>query len=147
MSVPANITQEDAEVAIVVMLSAYQEAPHRNFPADQSTHTLVLANPIGAMLWDAYRTRENLPSKGWFVESWEPGLLELGYQRRLHYLHVSIETSGSSLFLRITDSRNLKQSNGRIHKNAKVWVQLLEADIREALGRAYTAERILAEGH
>jgi hypothetical protein len=77
-SIPANLTQEDAEIAIVAMLTAHQQAPD-----DQSTHTVVLANPLGATLWDQYQSG-HIPIKGWFLESWEPGILELGYQRRLH---------------------------------------------------------------
>ena len=116
-------------------------APQQQAPVDSSIHTVVLANPIGATLWDEYR-RNRYPyrSKGWFLESWESGLLELGYQRRVYYLRLSIETTGRTLILRISDSRRLKQSNGRIHKNAKVWIQLLESDIRAALGRASLAK-------
>jgi hypothetical protein len=122
------------------MLSSRQQTP-----ADQSTQTVVLANPLGAILWDQYQSG-HIPIKGWFLESWESGLLELGYQRRVHYLRLSVNTTGPTLILRISESRNLKQSNGRIHKNAKVWVQLLEADIREALGRASAAKRLLPDG-
>ena len=135
--VPSNLTREETEIAIVAMLSAPQATQ-----ADPNTHTLVFANPLGAILWDHYQ-RGRLPIKGWFLEYWDPGFLYLGYQRRLHYLRVAIETGAPSLSLRIAESRNLEQANGRIHKNAKVWVELLDANIRDALGRASVAKRSL----
>ncbi len=131
--VPANVSTEDAEIAIVAMLTA-GEQPAASHLSDPNTHTIVLASPIGAMLLDSYRNRP--ASKGWFVESWNPGRITAGYQRGPHYLRVLIDLQGRDVILRIADSKNLDQSRGRIHENALAWVDRLEINIRDALGQA-----------
>ena len=141
--VPSNLTQEETEIAIVAMLSA----PLEEVQADPNTKTLVIASPLGAMLWDHYRRGRSPRKKSWFLESWDPGLLYLGYlgyRRGLFYMRVAIKTGVPTFSLRIVESRNLDQTHGRIHKNAKVWVGNLEADIRRALGHASLAKRTLA---
>ena len=135
--VPPELSRSDAEIAIVTMLTA---PPERRSQAE--TQTLVIANPLGAMLWDQYRDAQ-VRSKHWFVESWTDGEIMAGYQQRLYYLRVRIEVSDSAVTLEIDDSRHLKQSNTRIHKNAKVWVEMLETDIRDSLGRALVIRRQL----
>lgn len=137
VTVPTQLSQSDAEVAIVTMLTA---PPERR--TDPETHTLVIANPLGAILWDQYRDAQ-VRSKHWFVESWTDGEIVTGYQRRLYYLRVRIAVSSSEVTLKIEESRHLDQSDTRIHKNAKVWVEMLETDIRDSLGRALVVRRQL----
>jgi hypothetical protein len=138
ISVPSGLSNEDTEVAIVAMLTAGNEV-ERKEPTDPNTHTLIIANPIGAMLLDAYRTRA--PSKGWFVESWDRDRIFAGYQQGSHYLRILIAAGHEEVVVTIVDSKNLKQSSGRIHRSALEWVNRLEVNIRDALGRASLLRR------
>lgn len=133
--IPAGLSSEDAEVAIVAMLTAPETKPE----SDPNTYTLVIANPLGAMLLDRYRHGKR--SKGWFVESWTPGTIHVGYQRRSYYMRVAVRTTNDAVSLRILSSRNLKQSGNRIHTSAKVWLEQFEIDIRDALGSASLLKR------
>lgn len=135
--VPAGLSRADAEVAIATLLTA--PADRRR---DPNTHALVVTNPLGGILWDQYRDAA-VRSKHWFLENWEEGRIVAGYQKNQHYMRVPIVVSDSTVTLSIAESRHLRQSRGRIHKNAKVWLERLETDIRDALGRAAVAQRRL----
>lgn len=136
-AVPANLSRSDAEIAIATLLTAPADRPE-----DPNAQAFVLTNVLGGILWDQY-SNSHVRSKHWFLENWDEGRIIAGYQKGAHYLRVRIGVSDSEVTLAIADSRHLRQSNGRIHKNAKVWVEILETDIRDALGRAAIAKRQL----
>ena len=130
ITIPRGLSNSDAEIAIVTMLSADQD--NKGQPPKRTT---IVTDSIGAMLWDQYcdgRTK----SKLWFLESWDGGEIVAGYQRRMHYLRVRVKIYDSEVTLEIDSSRHLSQTESRIHQNAKIWVEMLETDIRNALGRA-----------
>jgi hypothetical protein len=110
---PSNLSLEDAEVAIVAMLTA---GSHRQ--VDPATLETLAANPLAAAMLDWYRHDRSL--EGWFLEAWEPGRVRVGYQRRMHQLRVVVDTSVDPISIRIEESRELMQSENRIHARAKV---------------------------
>ncbi len=143
--VPKNLTSEDVEITIVAMIEA-PEAKSQNRQPTQNQYTVaVMGNSLDAILWDLYQNRPpgKNRSSGWFVESWVTGRIQLGYRHGVHYLHVPIDTTGRVLSLRIAESHNLNQKDGTIHKNALLWLQGLDTDIREALGQASTIKQQL----
>jgi hypothetical protein len=89
LSVPGGLTSQEAELAVVTVLAA---PPDRR--PQPNTSTIVLASPLGAMLWDQYRNSQ-LRSKHWFLESWTDGEIFAGHQRSSHYLRVRIKIDRS----------------------------------------------------
>ena len=145
IEVPAGLTANDADVAIIALLTA-PPASAPEYDAHSDTQTFVLANPIGAMLWDRYRHRSRQPVKHWFVESYAPGRTIVGFRNASQYMNVSIESTQLLVSLRIVSSKNLQQTDTQIHKHAKVWLDRLEVDIRDALGTASLVKANLVHG-
>src|SRR4029453_15515261 len=58
-----------------------------------------------------------------------------GLDVRSHYMRVAISYDTKQISTKIVESRNLKQSSGRIHRKANAWLAKLETKIRVALGQ------------
>lgn len=123
--VPAHSEAEVIELAII--LGVVDPPPNT---VDLQHKPAQITREILAVVLGTKRRRPD-----WFVESREPGVVYAGYQRRQFYLGVSIHYSAKDITIQIIRSQNLKQSSGRIHKNAYVWIGELEGRIRRALGQ------------
>jgi hypothetical protein len=86
------------------------------------------------------------PHSTWFLESVEPGKIYVGYEVPPHYLRTVIQLDDATVRTRIVESKNLNQSDNRIHDVAFVWMDQLDTRLRRALGNAAAAKRLGAEG-
>jgi hypothetical protein len=72
---------------------------------------------------------------GWYPESADPGVIHAGLEKGPYYLRVAIDYDDSTVQTRIVESKQLRQTDDRIHKSAVQWIDQLEMRIRRALGQ------------
>jgi hypothetical protein len=71
----------------------------------------------------------------WAVENLAHGLVTAGLSARSHYLQIGVHYDASFVWVEILGSRNLKQTETRIHRKAHAWIGRLENRIPSELGR------------
>lgn len=71
----------------------------------------------------------------WRIESWEPGAIVAAYTWKRYILRVHLEFVDRTMWLRIGEGTNLRQSETRIHKTTKALSMELTQEIRFVFGR------------
>jgi len=127
IDVPVGMTQRQLEVAIVAgILNSHP-------PVDYDPMAKISEEEFHALLWQRFvgtaRTRS------WFPESREGDTIYASVDTRGLYLRAAIERRPDQIRVSISESRNLSEGDGRIHKRAVVWLRNLEAHIRREVGR------------
>lgn len=72
----------------------------------------------------------------WFFEYQDDPVIYAGYSVRSHYLQVAILLDKDSITTVVCDSRNLNQSEKKIHRKVPGWKGTLDDDLRIAMGQA-----------
>lgn len=72
----------------------------------------------------------------WFFEYEDADAIYAGYSVRSHYLRTAILIGDTTITTIVCDSRNLKQTERKIHRKVPGWKGTLDDNIRIALGQA-----------
>lgn len=127
--VPPGLTVRQVEVAI---LAALANTP---VPKDLSEGADIADRAMAAFFGPLrYQSGGSARTAEWYPESRQPGRILAGFNVRSHYLQVCLDFDSSTIRPSISGSRNLKQSETRIHKNAIDWVHRLEDRLRRSVG-------------
>ncbi|MEX2207671.1 MAG: hypothetical protein WEF50_15705 [Myxococcota bacterium] len=128
IAVPKGLTANDVEVAVLYDLA------NQNIPADLTPGERIADSAMKALFLFRYQTVSDR-KPGWYPESAEQGVIYAGFEKGPFYLRVAIEYTDSAIQTRLIESRNLSQTNTRIHKAAVLWIDQLEMRIRRSLGQ------------
>ncbi len=126
--VPRSLAQADVELAVLLAI-ADQPVPPNLTPGQQ-----IADNALSAIIGPGYESVSR-PRQYWYFEDRDAGVVFAGFQHRSHYMRVAVRYDTNSVTIQILESRNLRQSGTRIHKNALVWLQSLENRLRRTLGQ------------
>lgn len=127
--VPPGLTLSQVEVAI---LSALANTP---VPKELSEGADIADRAMGAFFGPLrYQSAGASRSQEWYPESRQPGQIVAGMNARSHYLQVRLDFDATAIRPSISSSRNLSQSETRIHTNAIEWTHRLEDRIRRSVG-------------
>jgi hypothetical protein len=124
---PAGMTPQQAEVAV---LAGILNAPP---PPEYDPTRTYSEQEFNSIIWQGFVGSAH--GRSWFPESREGSTIYAAVNTRGLYLRAAIEREPGSLRIRIVESRNLDQSETRIHKRAIQWLGNLEAHIRREVGR------------
>lgn len=128
IDVPPGLSSQQVEFAILATLA--DNPP----PDDLSPELDITDRALKAWFgWSYQSARENRGD--WFLEARTPGRITAGIQRGRYYLRVGIIHGADQVSFHVENSRNLRESNIRIHKTAVRWIQDLEIEIRRSLGQ------------
>jgi len=128
ISVPAGLNANDVQTAILYDLA------NQNLPTDLQPGEQIADNAMKAIFLYRYQSASGR-KPGWYPEAVEPGIVFAGFEKGSHYLRVAVEYTDSAVQIRLIESRNLSQSDNRIHKAAITWIDQLEIRIGRALGQ------------
>lgn len=124
---PSGLAESDVEFAILLAVADPPNPPELS-PGQQITDS-VLAAVLGS--YDGIAN----PREPWYFESRELGATIAGFQEGHYYMRVVVAFNTAEVTLSIVDSRNLRQTQTRIHKGAFLRLQTPENRIRRALGK------------
>src|SRR5215467_8108312 len=127
ISVPSKLTENDTELAILMAITD-RAVPPKLAPGEKVTDS-VLSAVIDPATNNTRRQRGP-----WHFEDRQPGIVYAGFEERRYYMRVAVRYNPRNVTMEIVDSRNLKQSEDRIHKRAFVWLGQFEQRVRRALG-------------
>jgi hypothetical protein len=122
---PAGLNDNAVELAVIMAVVDATRPP--DLTIGQQITDSVLSSVLRG--YSSVRSRN-----AWFYEGREQGAIFAGHQRKGTYMKVRISYSASEIKLQILESRDLDQSDTRIHKTALVWLSDLEDRIRRSLG-------------
>jgi hypothetical protein len=125
--IPSNLSPHDAEIVLLFAI-ANQPLPPEWSPGER------IADQAMQALFGRWRYQSAQPAGQWFPESVAPGILIVGRQVGVLYMRVEMQVNATGVTTRILDSRNMHQSESRIHPTALVWLDNLETNIRRTLG-------------
>jgi len=128
IAVPAGLNANDVEVAVLYELA------NQNIPTDLTPGQQISNNAMKALFLFRYRSVSDR-KQGWYPESAEPGVIYAGLEKGPYYLRVGIDYTDTSIQTHIIESKQLNQTDDRIHKAAIQWIDQLEMRIRRALGQ------------
>jgi len=122
--IPPILSKEEAEFAII---SSLNDAPI----AKEQSAGMGMANKIlGYVLGENYSRLQY-----WYYEGRGKNAVYAGFHYKNFYMRTEIKYNDTEITFKIVDSRNLKQSGKSIHKNALVWLNKLERNVRANLGK------------
>lgn len=125
ISVPSGLNANAVELAVLMAVVDAKGPPQ--LTVGQQITDNVLSAVLGG--YGSLQRRN-----AWYYEGREPGVVYAGFQHRGHYMKVAVGYSAQDVRLAIVESRNLKQSDSRIHKTAMKYLQSLEDRLRRSLG-------------
>lgn len=133
--VPKGLASADIEKAIVASVPGNPTAKNLS-PGQEVTDTVLSSIPVGGFgaNYSGARTRNASGGNGWFFEGRDTNVVFVGFQHREYYIRVAAQYDTTNITLKILESRNLKQSEDRIHRTAILWLSSLEGRIRYNLG-------------
>jgi hypothetical protein len=100
---------------------------------EQAREAILVA--LGYADVDASWARDTFDGQ-WFFEFQDEYAIYAGYSVRSHYLQVAVMLDGEKVNSIVCDSRNLKQSEKKIHRKVPGWKGTLDDNIRIAFGQA-----------
>jgi len=127
LAVPSGLSLQQVELAI---LSGILNRPP---PPDFDPRETLSEEEFHALVWKHYLSQAR--GRSWFPESLEPGVIRASVDARGHYLRVALFYDRVSIQTRIEESRELRQSETRIHGRAIKWINRLHEHIKRELGR------------
>ncbi len=119
INVPDGLSTSDVERAIATALEV----------AKENDNTWSADRTFSGVTW-----RKGSRSRGWYPEDFRDGEVAAGFSADQYYIGVVIRYDDQAVRTKIVGSRNLKQSDSRIHKRALQRVGQLEDRMRIALG-------------
>ena len=122
-----GLSRQQVEVAIFAGILNKPPPPSYDPRVDLSS------DEFDSMLWTDFVSTAR--GRSWFPESRDGDTIYTTVNTRGLYLRAGIEIQASRLVIRIVESRNLEQSESRIHKRALKWLRNLELHITRELGR------------
>jgi hypothetical protein len=117
-----------------------------NFDEKREAVMIVLGNASPDSSWPTEVTNQ---FKGqWFYEYQTGNIVYAGLTIRSHYLQIAIDITPTELTTIVCNSRNLKQTEKKIHRKVPLWKDRLDSDFRIALGNAsrYSGTRMYEDG-
>lgn len=122
---PTGLNDNAVELAVIMAVVDATKPP------DLTVGQQITDNVLSSVLrgYSSVRSRN-----AWFYEGREQGAIFAGHQRKGTYMKVRISYSATEIRLQILESRDLDQSDTRIHKTALIWLSDLEDRIRRSLG-------------
>jgi len=136
IEVPPGLTAQQVELAI--LSGILNQRPPETYDPRVGLSELEFQ----ALVWNHYL--RSASARSWFPESREPGYVVAAVSARRHYLRVGISFDTQTISIRLLESRNLRQSDTRIHERVPLWLDRLEEHIRRELGRMSFASRAAA---
>jgi hypothetical protein len=121
--IPSNLTVSDVEFAI---LNTVGDVAKNTSTGMDLTYKL-LSYGLGGNDWGRRQY--------WFYEGKEDNSMLVSFHYKVFYFQVRLTYGGDYIQYEITESRNLKQSGNKIHRNTLVWLSGLERNIKASLGR------------
>lgn len=121
-SVPQSMTEEEIEYVLISCLGS--SANDQNVSAGMHMANEILHRRFGG---------EFVQKRYWSYEGRDKDVVYAGFNNRSHYMRVKMAYSKEDVRFSIVDSRNLKQTKTRIHRNAMQWLGGLESGIRSCL--------------
>jgi hypothetical protein len=126
ITIPKGLGMQDVKLAILLAASP-QQASREWTPAERMTdNALKAAFPF-------YQKVQR--QRRWFPEEITPNSVILGYDNGKHYFRIEYAIEQNEIFPKVVGSRNLSESESRIHKSAIEWIGSFESEIRRQLGR------------
>lgn len=125
--VPMGLTEKDVELAVILAVmdrSVPQELVQEKRAAGDITNAIT----------DQNYQKSRASKWPWSFEGTQKGTVFAGFDYGKFYMRVAVEYDTQYVQLTIVDSRNLSQTETRIHKKAFTWIQGLEKKIRWNLG-------------
>lgn len=127
IELPPGMTAQQSEVAV---LAGILNVPP---PAEYDPATALSDEEFNALIWKGFVIKAS--GRSWFPESRSGSTIYAAVDTRGLYLQARIEIDPHQLRIGITESRNLSQSDSRIHKRAVKWLRNLEIHIRREVNR------------
>lgn len=127
ISLPPSISTQQAIVAII---AGILNTPP---PAGYDPSVELTDREFDAMIWNGFVAQAR--GKSWFPESRSKNTIYAAVDTRGLFLRVRIDRGPEVIRISVVNSRNLDQSDTRIHKQAIKWLRNLEAHIRREIGR------------
>lgn len=127
IDVPPGLSTQNVEIAVIAAIT------NRRPPPDYLPSQTLSDEEYERLVWQAFLHEAH--SRSWAVESRQPGEIIAVVDVRSHYLQLGIPYDQTTVRLEIRETRNLKQSQGRIHRKVPLWIRRLEDRIRRELGR------------
>jgi hypothetical protein len=127
LTVPSGLSIQQIELAI------FSGILNRPPPPEFDPSEALSDEEFQALLWKHYLSEAR--GRSWFPESHEPGVIRASVTTRGHYLRVALSYDRVSIRTRIEESRELLQSDTRIHGRAIKWINRLHEHIRRELKR------------
>lgn len=137
--IPKGLTLADVDKAIVAAVPGNPAANSRTH-GQEVTDTVLSSIPVGVGFqsfgqeYSAKQTKNAAGGNNWFFEGRDTNVVYIGFQHREFYIRVAARYNTTNITLKILESRNLKQSEDRIHRTAITWLSSLEGRIRYNLG-------------
>lgn len=122
---PPGLNENAVELAVIMAVLDATKPP--DMTIGQQITDNVLSNVLRG--YSSVRSRN-----AWFYEGREKGVILAGCQRRGAYMKVKISYDSSQVRMQIVESRDLDQSEDRIHKVALQWLDDLDDRVRRSLG-------------
>jgi hypothetical protein len=133
VQVPAGLTQEQVELAILMALTDRYRPP--DYPPDHRLTDAEVSNLLPAVAArDPYYDPRGL-SPLWRYSARGPNSVEATYRQDQHFLVVDLLYDTRQITPRVVDSRYLRQTDERIHKAVFVWIKELTDGIESAMLR------------
>lgn len=133
--VPPGLSAEEVGLAILADLT------NQPLPKELTTGEAIADNAMKALFAWRYQS-VNQPRDAWFPVSFEPGIIQAGFERGPHYLQAKIRYNEKEVTTGVSGSRNLRQSGHAIHKNAVAWLDHLDTRIQRVLGRLAASRQL-----
>ena len=128
IQVPAGLAAGEVEYAILMGIGVPTETPGLS-PGQQITDNLL------SSVWGRYNSAAPRREPLLYFEAREAGAVFAGFQHRHFYMRVKIRFDDREIALRVVESRNLRQTETRIHRWVLPHLRTLENRIRVALGK------------
>lgn len=125
ISVPTGLTIQEVKLAIVRAVSPQSSPPELN------QYQEITDRALRAHFGFRYQSANQ---KGrWFIERIEGNSVFVGFDNRKHYFGVEYVIENHQVSQKIDGSRNLGQSDTRIHKAVFRWLGEMESNIRQQM--------------
>ena len=127
-----DLTPTDCTTADTIQFANSMRVPQEL--NSKQVHDVVLV-ALGSADVEVSWARDTFDGQ-WFLEYQDDSVMFAGYSVRSHYLQVAIMFADDKITTIVCDSRNLNQSDRKIHRKVPGWKGTLDDNIRIAMGQA-----------
>ena len=128
--VPTGLKESDVEDAILLTLGK-----HSITESNLSGGQKIADNALKAGLGRRYVSAESGSyDKYWYFEEKTPGTIFVAFRKGDLYMRVALNFDAHQIKTSIVESRNFRQSETKIHKQAYVYLQDFEGRLHRSLG-------------